>query len=170
MRSKGGDTLGAVKRDLFTPEKAYSYASLSDVATIKGLILNRWQLDKFYGVNVNYDYNTAGDVYDFNVELMCLYWDLDKLIEETPLTKEQQILLNNAMLGNDIDKNELDKICVKLKKTNDKKWLETIILNKIKVNWKKCSKCGEIKPAIEKYFYKNPSSKDKLRSICKECE
>ncbi len=36
-------------------------------------------------------------------------------------------------------------------------------------NWKKCSRCGQIKLAHNKFFSKNSTSRDKFYSICKEC-
>ena len=38
-----------------------------------------------------------------------------------------------------------------------------------KGKWKKCSRCGQIKLAHNKFFSKNNTSKDKFYSICKEC-
>ena len=38
-----------------------------------------------------------------------------------------------------------------------------------KGQWKKCSRCGQIKLAHNKYFSKNKTSKDGLYSICKAC-
>ena len=38
-----------------------------------------------------------------------------------------------------------------------------------KGQWKKCSRCGEIKLAHNVYFSKNKTSKDGFYSICKEC-
>lgn len=35
--------------------------------------------------------------------------------------------------------------------------------------WKKCSRCGQIKLAHNKFFSKNKTSKDGLYSICKKC-
>lgn len=35
--------------------------------------------------------------------------------------------------------------------------------------WKRCSKCGEIKLAHNKFFSKNKTSKDGYYSICKDC-
>nr|DAL81174.1 MAG TPA: Stc1 domain [Bacteriophage sp.] len=34
---------------------------------------------------------------------------------------------------------------------------------------KKCSKCGQLKPAHNQFFSKNKTSKDGLYSICKRC-
>ena len=45
-------------------------------------------------------------------------------------------------------------------------WYYTI---KERGRWKKCSRCGEIKLAHNKFFSKNNSSKDGFYSICKSC-
>ena len=42
-------------------------------------------------------------------------------------------------------------------------------LNEEKGKYKKCSRCGEIKLAHNKYFSKNKTSKDGFYSICKKC-
>ena len=42
-------------------------------------------------------------------------------------------------------------------------------LEKEKGKWKKCSRCGEVKLAHNKFFSKNNSSKDGFYSICKQC-
>ena len=38
-----------------------------------------------------------------------------------------------------------------------------------KGKWKRCSRCGQIKLAHNKYFSRNGTSKDSYYSICKEC-
>lgn len=38
-----------------------------------------------------------------------------------------------------------------------------------KGKWKRCSRCGQVKLAHNKFFSKNNTSKDKFYSICKEC-
>ena len=48
-------------------------------------------------------------------------------------------------------------------------FLNWYFLNQEKGMWKKCSRCGTIKLAHNKFFSKNNSSKDGLYSICKEC-
>ena len=40
---------------------------------------------------------------------------------------------------------------------------------KEKGKWKKCSRCGQVKLAHNKFFSKNNTSKDGFYSICKEC-
>ncbi len=48
-------------------------------------------------------------------------------------------------------------------------WLYWYYLNVEKGQYKKCSRCGQIKLAHNKYFSKNKTSRDGLYSICKEC-
>ena len=47
--------------------------------------------------------------------------------------------------------------------------LDWYYLNKVKGKYKRCSRCGQIKLAHNKYFSKNKTSKDGWYSICKEC-
>ena len=48
-------------------------------------------------------------------------------------------------------------------------WLDYYYLNVEKGKYKRCSRCGQIKLAHNKYFSKNKTSKDGYYSICKEC-
>lgn len=48
-------------------------------------------------------------------------------------------------------------------------WLDNYYLNYAHGRYKKCSKCGQIKLAHNKYFSKNKTSKDGYYSICKKC-
>ena len=48
-------------------------------------------------------------------------------------------------------------------------FLDYWYLNIEKGNYKRCSRCGEIKLAHNKYFSKNKTSKDSYYSICKKC-
>lgn len=48
-------------------------------------------------------------------------------------------------------------------------YLDWYYLNKEKGKYKRCSKCGQIKLAHNKYFSKNNTSRDNFYSICKAC-
>ena len=50
-----------------------------------------------------------------------------------------------------------------------KDYLEYYYTNVKKGNWKRCSRCGQIKLAHTKFFSKNKTSKDGFYSICKDC-
>lgn len=51
----------------------------------------------------------------------------------------------------------------------EKEYLVWYYTNKEKGKWKRCSRCGQIKLAHNKFFSKNNTSKDGWYSICKEC-
>ena len=48
-------------------------------------------------------------------------------------------------------------------------FLSYYYLNEEKGKYKKCSRCGQVKLAHNKYFSKNKTSKDGFYSICKDC-
>ena len=48
-------------------------------------------------------------------------------------------------------------------------WLEWYYTTQEKGKYKKCSRCGQIKLAHNKYFSKNKTSRDGFYSICKSC-
>lgn len=48
-------------------------------------------------------------------------------------------------------------------------YLDEYFLNTAKGTYKRCSRCGQIKLANNKYFSKNNTSKDGFYSICKKC-
>ena len=48
-------------------------------------------------------------------------------------------------------------------------FLDYYYLNEEKGKYKKCSRCGQIKLAHNKYFSKNKTSRDGFYSICKAC-
>ncbi len=51
----------------------------------------------------------------------------------------------------------------------EEQWLDWYYMNIERGKWKRCSRCGEIKLAHNKYFSKNKTSKDGYYSICKSC-
>ena len=62
-----------------------------------------------------------------------------------------------------------NKIPKLIASTAEDEWLYNYYLEKEKGKYKKCSRCGEIKLAHNKYFSKNKTSKDGFYSICKSC-
>jgi hypothetical protein len=49
------------------------------------------------------------------------------------------------------------------------RYLDFYYLEHEKGHYKRCSRCGQIKLAHNKYFSKNKTSRDGFYSICKDC-
>ena len=63
-------------------------------------------------------------------------------------------------------RNKIPKIISEQAETD---WLEWHFTFEERGKWKRCSRCGQIKLAHNKFFSKNSTSKDGFYSICKEC-
>ena len=139
----------------------------------------------------NYDKLKAGCYGQLQNDAYYLMMDLEDLIDKT--IKENNPIFFEILVGK-IDKKTNEEI---QKIINDKfgikysivsisliwrKQIPTLLAtqaqndylywyytNVEKGNWKKCSKCGEVKLAHNRFFSKNSSSKDHFYSICKEC-
>lgn len=182
--------MGSIKRDLYKSTQPYKHITLSDVMVIKGLIINRNKLDKFWCMKQNYQYDEAGDLEQFNDELDCLYIDLDALIKRVKLTDKQRSVLTKVMENGwyeDLPDAEavqiygentssidfiIDRISLRIKQLNDEQWKDIIYLNHKKVTWnyKKCSQCGEYKPMTEEFYGKDDRNRDGFKSYCKDCD
>ena len=62
-----------------------------------------------------------------------------------------------------------NKIPKLIAETARKKWLVWHYTEQEKGAWKRCSKCGQIKLAHNKFFSRNKSSKDGFYFFCKDC-
>ncbi len=117
--------------------------------------------------------------------------DLDTLIENTlkekyPLYYDlliykidgkqnveiQQLLLDNHGIKHSVEyisslwRNKIPKLLAEQAQEEYLLWYFTI---KEKGKWKKCSRCGEVKLAHNRFFSKNKTSRDGFYSICKAC-
>ena len=63
-------------------------------------------------------------------------------------------------------RNKIPKLLAEKAKEDYILWYYTY---KEKGHWKRCSRCGQIKLAHNRFFSKNKTSKDNFYSICKEC-
>jgi DNA-binding CsgD family transcriptional regulator len=121
-----------------------------------------------------------------NEELICLYADLDRMIERCSFTKKQKEVLDLYMVGyNEQDISEvlnirpdvvegiIDSICKKIKHENDLAWkYDFVYWSKVKTpdRWKQCSKCKKYLPATEEFFRPRVDSIDGFRHECRKCE
>lgn len=140
--------MGAVSVDIHKQERDFKDLTLSDDNVVRYLILYRNKVDVSYGANTNININFAGDMFEFNQELICLYSSLDETIKETRLTERQNKLLEILFEGNTVkDASEilglkrnsvfemLDRIVERIVLTNNELWYYTTghngyILNK----------------------------------------
>lgn len=86
--------------------------------------------------------------------------EIQALLEQTYNVKHSAEYLSSLW------RNKIPKI---LAETEVKEFLDWYYTYKEKGQWKKCSRCGQIKLAHNLYFSKNKTSKDGFYSICKDC-
>lgn len=177
--------MGLVKVDVKRAERPFELLSFSDIDCIKGLIKNRCIIDPYFQAEKDNNYNFANIVKPMNQELIVIYIDLDRLIDEANLNVKQRFIVNKFMEGYTVEEiagmfpceernitSHLDKVCNKIKEINERKWLyDYIYMNYVMppFDFKKCSRCEKTKPAVNEFFSLNKSSKDGLHSICKDC-
>lgn len=101
-QKKEVNKLGSVQVDIYRKEREYEHLTLSDENVVKYLILYRSNVDVSYGANINVNINQAGDMFDFNQELICLYASLDNIIKRLDLKDKDKELIDLVFNGNTI--------------------------------------------------------------------
>ncbi len=178
----------AIRSKNFTPldgeitldEEGYCVSKgvvLTDPAVCSAILCNYSRLKQdSWG---NYESDTWYLIYDF--ENIC-----DKALEEYPLYMRiveykidgmQNIDIQEAIQQEFGIKHSLEyisslwrkKIPSLIASAAEDSYLDWYYLNEEKGKYKKCSRCGEVKLAHNKYFSKNKTSKDGFYSICKAC-
>lgn len=118
------------------------------------------------------------DIVDFQDDLNCILFDLNKLINECEFTEQQSKVLNlfsRGMTQDAISKelnikqqtvnSHLNAIINKLINKYEESYIEWYYLNICRGEYKRCSKCGEIK-----LVYQFSKKGDRLQSQCKQCQ
>lgn len=88
--------------DIHKQGRDYENLTLSDENVVKYLILYRNKVDVGYGANTNININSAGDMFEFNQELICLYASLDQTIEQVGFNEKELEFLRLIFEGNTI--------------------------------------------------------------------
>ena len=174
--------MGRVKVDIYKSEYEFRNVTLSDPTTVLALILMRHKVDKYYDFGYKSAVLDAENWNDVNQELICLYADLDLLIEECGFPQEDKQIIRFYEMGfskqdiSDMTGDKAQSVGMKIKsianqicKLNNLKWRKCIYLNYIKTEWKMCRVCEETLPSNEIFFNQVDSTKDGYRTECKEC-
>lgn len=117
---------------------------------------------------------------DFQNDLSCILYDLEKLIEKCDFNEKHYAILD--MLKNGLEQQQIGEI-LGVSKQNinsalnvmlkmiineyEKQYTDWYYLNKVKGTYKKCCRCGEIKLVQE--FDVDKNLKSGIKSACKEC-
>lgn len=178
--------------------KSFNKIDLNEVITItdKGEVKSNGLLSLFDPVHVsallcNYSRLKEDSWGNFYGDSYFLMEDLDTLIEQTLKEKyplyydlliykidgKQNVEIQNLLNEKHGIKHSLEyisslwrkKIPKLLAEQAQENYLNWYYTMKEKGKWKKCSRCGQIKLAHNRFFSKNKTSKDGFYSICKEC-
>ena len=130
--------MGSVSVDIHKKERVYMDFSLSDKNVVKYLILCRSKIDLAYELNTNVNIHHAGDTFEFNQELICLYASLDSLIEKINFKDGDREILELLFRGSsvgDLIRDEVlpqktayrtfNRIVSKIIKANNSAWYES---------------------------------------------
>lgn len=158
---------------------SWNHLSMRDTETYVSLIYGYSDLHKKYNSKVS-------------TTMWCLLKDFEQLLLDTEWSKEEEVILNFILETGVTELKDIqDELREVLKKDVSHQtlsnWLNTNIPNKLlstfeqqledwiwiyrrKGKYKTCSKCGEVKLAVDnRYFAKDKTGKYGLRSICNEC-
>lgn len=129
--------MGAVSIDVRRKEREYENLTLSDKNVVKYLILYRSKVDVSYNANTNIDIEKAGDIFDFNQELIALYSSLDITIKLCNFKQKQMKLLELLFEGNKI--HDICNMDIGYKKSSTYDLFDRIVDKIVEVNnnlWK----------------------------------
>ena len=178
--------------------KSISKLDLSENITVteKGDVISDGFINLFNDKHIsvllcNYSKLKEDSWCNFNNDLKWLMFDLDTAVdnalkEKYPLYYDLVIYKIDGKQNNEIQilleqkhgikhtveyisslwRNKIPKLIAE-QAQND--WLIWHYTQEEKGKWKRCSRCGQIKLAHNRFFSKNKTSKDGFYSICKEC-
>ena len=109
---------------------------------------------------------TLKEKYPLYYSLLIYKIDKKQNIEIQDLLQSQYGIRHSVQYISSLWRNKIPKL---LADQAQKQYLEWYYTNIQRGRWKRCSRCGQIKLAHNKFFSKNNSSKDGFYSICKSC-
>ncbi|AYP68235.1 hypothetical protein PQE75_gp103 [Bacillus phage vB_BcoS-136] len=139
--------MGAVSVDIYKKEREYENVTLSDENVVKYLILYRSKVDVSFGANTNINIEQAGDMFEFNQELIALYSSLDKTVEQCEFKEKQTKLLELIYEGYTLQ--DICSMNIGYKRSATYDLFDRMVLKIVKINnenWKRTmTKMGYIK-------------------------
>lgn len=109
---------------------------------------------------------TLKDRYPLYYDLLIYKIDGKQNIEIQELLNEKHGIKHSVEYISSLWRNKIPKLLAEQAQEDYLVWYYTV---KERGKWKKCSRCGEIKLAHNRFFSKNKTSKDGFYSICKCC-
>lgn len=109
---------------------------------------------------------TLKEQYPLYYSLLIYKIDGKQNLQIQQLLEKEHDIKHSVQYISSLWRNKIPKL---IAETAEKDFLEWYFTEKEKGKWKKCSRCGQIKLAHNKFFSKNSSSKDGFYSICKKC-
>lgn len=109
---------------------------------------------------------TLRDKYPLYYKLLIYKIDGKQNVEIQDLLEAEFGIRHSVEYISSLWRNKIPKLLAEQEKKDYLIWYYTEVE---RGNWKKCSRCGEIKLANNKFFSKNKTSKDGFYSICKDC-
>lgn len=109
---------------------------------------------------------TLRDSYPMYYDLLIYKIDGKQNLEIQSLLNQKHNVKHSVEYISSLWRNKIPKL---LSEQAQEDYLIWYYITQKKGKWKKCSRCGEIKLAHNKFFSKNKTSKDHFYSICKCC-
>lgn len=110
--------------------------------------------------------NSLKDKFPLYYDLLIYKIDGKQNIEIQQLLEKKHGVKHSVEYISSLWRNKIPKL---IAETAEKEYLIWHYTTQERGKWKKCSRCGQIKLAHNKFFSKNKTSKDGFYSICKEC-
>lgn len=154
------------KISLFNPK--HISALLCHYSKLKEAVWGRFSADAYYlmedlDVLVR---NTLEEDYPLYFDLVVLKIDGKTNNEIQKTLEEKHGIKHSVEYISSLWRNKIPKLLAEQEQENYLNWYYTQVE---RGKWKRCSRCGEIKLAHNRFFSKNKTSKDGYYSICKAC-
>lgn len=151
---------------LFNPK--HVSALLCNYSKLKEDCWGRFSSDSYYLMEDldNLVERTLKEKYPLYYDLLIYKIDGKQNVEIQELLNRDHGIKHSLEYISSLWRNKIPKLLAEQAQEDYLVWYYTI---KEKGKWKKCSRCGQIKLAHNRFFSKNKTSRDGYYSICKEC-